>query len=273
MFADLSREERIGLGAAVVAHAALAVVLAVHATRDPPPFTPTERIDVSLATEVSLESTAPDPSAEPAAAMAPEMADMPQEAQEMVEAPAPEVIERPVTAPPRPTVQPRTPAPAPTPTPQETRRAETRPTPTPTPRATASQRAQGSRLNDDFLRGTSDAAGDRGSPAQTVGPAEQASIAQAIIRALRPHWSPPSGVEVESLVTVVRFRLNRDGTLAGAPEVLRTTGQTDANRTQVSRHQEQAVRAVRLAAPFDLPEQYYSGWRVITSNFDNRLAQ
>ena len=80
-------------------------------------------------------------------------------------------------------------------------------------------------------------------------------------------------MEVEALVTVVRFRLNRDGTLAGAPEVLRTTGQTDANRAQVRRHQEQAVRAVRLAAPFDLPEQYYSGWRVITSNFDNRLAQ
>ncbi|WP_240624685.1 TonB C-terminal domain-containing protein [Aurantiacibacter odishensis] len=271
MFADLSREERIGLGAAVVAHAALAVALAVHATRDPPPFVPTERIDVSLATEVSLESTAPNPSAEPAAAMAPEVADMPQEAQEMVEAPTPEVIERPVTTPPRPTTQPRTPAP--TPTPQQTRRAEPRPTPAPTPRATASQRAQGSRLNDDFLRGTSDASGDSGSPAQTVGPAQQASIAQAIIRALRPHWQPPSGVEVESLVTVVRFRLNRDGTLAGAPEVLRTTGQTDANRTQVSRHQEQAVRAVRLAAPFDLPEQYYSGWRVITSNFDNRLAQ
>lgn len=271
MFADLSREERIGLGAAVVAHGALAVALAIQATREPPPFVPTERIDVSLATEVSLESTAPDPSAQPAASLAPELGEMSQEAQDVVEAPAPEVIERPVTMPPRPTPQPR--ATTATPAPQPTRRAEPRPAPTPTPRAAASQRAQGSGLSEDFLQGTSDASGDSGSPAQTVGPAQQASIAQAIIRELRPHWQPPSGVEVESLVTVVRFRLNRDGTLSGAPEVLRTTGQTDANRAQVRRHQEQAVRAVRLAAPFDLPEQYYSGWRVVTSNFDNRLAQ
>ena len=84
---------------------------------------------------------------------------------------------------------------------------------------------------------------------------------------------PPSGVEVDQLVTVVRFRLNTDGTLDGTPEVLRTNGVTNANRAQVNRHQEQAIRAVRLAAPFNLPEEYYSGWRVITSNFDNRLAQ
>jgi hypothetical protein len=90
---------------------------------------------------------------------------------------------------------------------------------------------------------------------------------------LKPHWSPPSGVDVDRLVTVVRFRLNRDGSLDGTPEIVRQTGITDANRLQAPRHQEQAIRAVRLAAPFDLPEQLYSGWRVITSNFDNRLAQ
>ncbi|MFB0614152.1 TonB C-terminal domain-containing protein [Aurantiacibacter poecillastricola] len=269
MFANLSSEERIGLGAALVAHAALAAALAYHATREPPEFTVPERIDVNLATDVSLTSTAPDPSTEPAAATAPELADTPEAPAELVEAPVSEPVERPVTTPPPRASEPR--RPAPTPTPQPSRRAETRPAPTPT--AAASQRAQGSRLSDDFLEGTSDASGDRGSPAQTVGPAQQASIAQAIIRQLRPHWQPPSGVDVESLVTVVRFRLNRDGSLAGTPEVLRTTGQNDANRAQVRRHQEQAIRAVRLAAPFNLPEQYYSGWRTITSNFDNRLAQ
>jgi hypothetical protein len=32
---------------------------------------------------------------------------------------------------------------------------------------------------------------------------------------------------------------------------------------------------VRLAAAqgFNLPERFYSGWSVVTSNFDNRLAQ
>ena len=49
---------------------------------------------------------------------------------------------------------------------------------------------------------------------------------------------------------------------------------TDANRAQAPRHAEQAIRAVRLAAPFDLPEQYYNAWRHITEfRFDRRLSQ
>lgn len=74
-------------------------------------------------------------------------------------------------------------------------------------------------------------------------------------------------------MTRVRFRLNRDGSLAGEPQVLATTGQTEANQPQVSRHQEQAVRAVKLAAPFDLPEPLYDGWKVVTTNFDRKLSQ
>ena len=208
MFADLSREERVGLGAAAVAHIALAAALAFHATREPPAFTPTERIDVNLATEVSLKSTAPDPSAQPAASLAPEIADQPQAAQEMVEAPVAEPVERPVTDAAR-RARPHAARLRPRPRRSPSRRAET--TPAPRPTATATQRAQGSRLSDDFLAGTSDSTGDRGSPAETVGPAQQASIAQAIIRQLRPHWQPPSGIDIEQLVTVVRFRLNRDG--------------------------------------------------------------
>lgn len=268
-FAHLTREERFGIGAAVVAHVALAGALAWHATREPAMLAPPERMDVSLASEVSLESTAPDPSAEPAASTAPELAEVPEAPQELVEAPAEQPVDRPVTSPPQRSSERPTPAPTPAPS----RSARPTPTPTPTQAAPARQEPRGGRLDENFLEGSSDASGDRGAPAQTVGPAEQAAIGQAIIRQLRPHWQPPSGVDVEQLVTVVRFRLNRDGSLAGTPEVLRTTGQNDANSAQVRRHQEQAVRAVRLAAPFNLPEQFYSGWRVVTSNFDNRLAQ
>ena len=38
-------------------------------------------------------------------------------------------------------------------------------------------------------------------------------------------------------------------------------------------HAEQAIRAVRLAAPFNLPPEYYSAWQVVTSRFDRRLSQ
>ncbi len=252
--ATATREDRIALGIAVALHVALGVAL-VWQPEHRSDFTKPERIDVSLATDVSLESTAPDPSAEPAASQAPELAEVPE--------PAPVIERQPDTSPlPRPVA---TAQPQPRATPQPTRAPEPQPQPSARPAA--------SRLGDKFLEGNSDATGRSGSAAATVGPAQQASIAQAIIRQLKPHWSPPSGVDVDQLVTVVRFRLNTDGTLDGAPEVRRTDGVTDDNRAQVSRHQEQAIRAVRLAAPFNLPEEYYSGWRVVNVNFDNRLAQ
>jgi hypothetical protein len=51
-------------------------------------------------------------------------------------------------------------------------------------------------------------------------------------------------------------------------------GITDANRPQAQRHAEQAIRAVELAAPFDLPAKYYSAWkRVASFRFDRRLSQ
>jgi hypothetical protein len=49
---------------------------------------------------------------------------------------------------------------------------------------------------------------------------------------------------------------------------------TDTNRAQASRHVEQAIRAVQLAAPFALPPQYYDAWkRVSQFKFDRRLSQ
>lgn len=247
--ANLTREEQVGLGVAIAAHVALVMALMLQpATREAIP-TP-ERMSVSLADEVSLESTAPDPSAQPAAAVAPVLAPDPAPAAE----PRREVVRRPDPAPPR--TNPRT-----------------RPQPRPTQAATQPRRGGGSRIGDDFLSG--EAAGepsnDRGSPADVFGPAERASLLQAIARQLRPHWNAPVGPDAEQLVTIVRFRLNRDGSLAGTPQVIDQKGINPTNQAQASRHAEQAIRAVRLAAPFDLPERYYDNWKVITSTFDRRL--
>lgn len=269
--ANLSREERIGLGVATVAHVALAVALLVQ-PENREAFSPSERMDVSLASEVSLSSTAPDPSAQPAAAIAPELSSEPQPAPAPVLETA-EAAPQEATPPPRPSVAqpaPR-PRPQPTPAPRPTQRAQERPTPTPAPQP--SRPATASRLGENFLEGTSDATGDQGSPAREAGPAQRASIVQAINRQLKPNWNPPSGVDVDQLVTRVSFRLNRDGSLAGNPQLVGTTGVNATNRAQVSRHQEQAIRAVRVTAPFNLPEQYYSVWQDLEWNFDNRLAQ
>jgi protein TonB len=253
-FASLSREERLGLGVAAVAHVALVAAL-VWQVRDEPTRLPIpERIEVSLADEVSLESTAPDPSAEPQAAAAPVLAPEPEP---VVEPEPVREIVRPVT---RPAVDKR-------PTPRPTQRAA----PTPTPRPTPTRQAGGSRLGDDFLEGAGSS--ERGgTPAATFGPAEQASLSQAINRQLKPHWSAPSGVDAEKLITVLRWELNPDGSLKGRPSVVSQSGITDSNRPQAALHAERAIRAVQLAAPFDLPEEFYDRWRRIRDwRFDRRL--
>jgi hypothetical protein len=43
--------------------------------------------------------------------------------------------------------------------------------------------------------------------------------------------------------------------------VERQEGITASNRPQAQLHAERAIRAVQLAAPFDLPEEYYDVWK------------
>lgn len=273
--AHLSREERLGLGIAAVAHVALVGALVWQVGDEPARLPIPERMDVSLATEVSLESTAPDPS-EAAAAVAPQIAPEP------IPAPPPEPI--PTVAPreePQPQPQPRptraavqrpTPSPSPTPSPTATRRPEAQPTARPSPRPTQTRAPAGSRLGADFLEGAG--ASDRSesrSSAATFGAAEAASLNAAISRQIKPHWNAPQGVDVEKLVTLVRFRLNPDGTLSGRPECTGQSGETPSNAAQKGLHCERAIRAVQLAAPFDLPEEFYDKWKLVTSRFDRRL--
>src|SRR6187455_163689 len=160
-FASLSREERLGLGVAAVAHVALVAAL-VWQVRDQPTLLPIpERMDVSLADEVSLESTAPNPS-EASAAVAPVLAPVPAPAPEPVPTVAVREEVRPV---PRQTRAPVT-RPTPSPTPAATKRPVARPTAPPQPRPTQTRAAGGSRLGDDFLEGagSSERSNTRGTP-------------------------------------------------------------------------------------------------------------
>jgi hypothetical protein len=146
------------------------------------------------------------------------------------------------------------------------------------PAARPATRPGASRVGENFLEGVPGARSTgtaRTPPAQAAGPAVQSSLLGAISRSIRPHWQGkvPEGADSEKLVTILRWNLNRDGTLAGTPQVVRQEGITDANRPQAARHAEQAVRAVQLAAPFDLPEQYYDTWKRVTIRFDKRLSQ
>ena len=250
-FSHLRRKEKLGLGIAVAAHIALVAALVIEARREVPAIPPAERMTVSLADDVSLESTAPNPSQEAQAAIAP------------VLAPESEPLPAPVTTP-----VPRQPD---TPPPRQASKAQPKPAPPPKPNRKS---GGGSRIGDDFLKGLS--SGDRaatGTPAATFGAAEAASLRQAIARQIKPHWSAPEGVDIEKLVTVVRFRLDKDGDLLGNPVVVSQSGVTPSNEAQKGRHAEQAIRAIRLAAPFELPAQFYDQWKVVNSQFDRRLSQ
>lgn len=286
--AHLSREERIGLGIAAVAHVALVAALYYNVQDDPTPLPIPERMTVSLADKVSLESTAPDAVPEVQAAVAPVLAPEPapviEPVREPVVAPEPKPTARP-TPTPRPTASPRpTPQASPKPTPSPTAQPSPRPTssakPTPTPSArptpapTQANRGGGSRLGSDFLAGagSSQSGATRGTQAANFGAAEQASLQQAINRQLQPHWSAPQGLDAEQLVTILSWELNEDGTLKGRPVVVSQSGITDSNRPQASLHAERAIRAVQLAAPFKLPPEFYDKWkRIRTWRFDRRL--
>ena len=280
-----SPEERIGLGIALAAHVALFGWLALDQPgrdRVPPP----ERMTVSFAEEVAPQSTAPAPLAEAAPEVAPTRG-------EAVAAPEPEPLP---VARPEPVIQPRvipTPQPRPVPKAAPTRTPpKAAPTAKPTAKVVAKAAAQpadqrtrrrpdgphgASRLGNDFLKGLpgGQAAGAKTTPpAAKAGPQVAASLSQAIARQLKPRWVAPQGAEADALVTILAWDLARDGSLSGRPRVVSQSGVTDANRTQQARHSEQAIRAVQLAAPFDLPEQYYDSWkRVASFRFDRKLSQ
>lgn len=293
----LRREERIGLAVALVLHLALVGALFVQPeTRKPVPEP--QRMTVNLATDVGLQATAPDPVSESRASQAPELgADstpaplVEQPPEPAIERPAPPEVERPQ---PKPTAKPTarpTAKPTARPTPKPSARPSAKPSPRPsakpsakpspkpsakpTAKPTQSTKPTGSRLGDNFLDGAGNSTQTEETrvPASQIGASAKASLFQAVGRQLRPHWQPPSGPDVDKIVTKVRFRLNANGSLNGRPTLVGQRGVNDTNRAQAGRHGEQAIRAVQLAAPFDLPEEYYEAWKTVTVDFDWKLAQ
>jgi outer membrane biosynthesis protein TonB len=259
----MDRAEAAGLGVATAGHVALlaALTYGLAATRLPTPRN--DPIEVSFVDEVGLESTAPSPSpVEPAPLAGPQ--DGPPE-QAM---PAPPELQPVQTPRPEPRVQPRAPAPSATPAPPaQPRPAPPRTVPAP-PRRTASGLSG-------VVAGLSDRANPSQStaaPAVSAGPQVQASLGAEVRRQLKPHWKAPTGADVEQLRTEVVITLAEDGRATDV-RIVGTSGQTASNRPQVKLHQEQAVRAVRLASPFRLPAQYYEAWKSLRVTFDKRLSQ
>lgn len=266
----LGGKEGRGLAVAVAAHVVIIGLLSVQWTAgerrfDNPPM------EVDLIAETAVQSTAPVISETPPAARLGE--------EDMTDIAAPE----PTPAPPLPEPVVR---PTPAPTPKQVARPKVEPakkqppaakkappkaapkTPTKKSGAQATGRPTGNL--DDIGRELTKSP-SKGAPASKTAAEVRRSIDVSIKSAVAPRWNGCriSGVDVDQLKTVVKFRLTQSGALAGFTSVT-TSGENDSNKFQIQRHQECAKRAVELAAPFDLPEDNYSFWQNYTLDFIKR---
>jgi outer membrane biosynthesis protein TonB len=303
---SIDRAETAGLGIAAAGHVLLFAILSAGflASKEMPKI---ERpsMEVQLVDEVALDSAAPVISNE---APAPKLAEIEGPVEPAPpQPPAPEPLPQPTPvppAPPPPAPKP-TPRPAPQPKPAPAKPVPAKPSPPkpaakakpsppaparPQPKAAARPNAPAAapaaKAQPKQARPTGRLSGiltgisDRDSlnkattpPARTASAAVRSSLAGEIRRQLKPHWKAPTGADAEMLRTELSIALAPNGRVTNI-EVLRTTGQTASNRPQVKLHQEQAVRAVRLASPFKLPAEYYDAWKLLSPiGFDKRLSQ
>lgn len=246
----MDRAEKAGFGVALVGHGALLTVLSLGvASWEPAP--PSEPIEVSFVEEVGPVAAAPQVSTEPPAPRT-----SPDTGPTQPEAPAP----APAAAVPNPR-----PAP-PQPQPRQTR--ETRPTPAPPqPQRTRSN------LPDPGSFDTSAEGRSQRPPAATMSASAAADIASAIARQVQPcaDRQVHPGPGAERIVTPVRLRLNRDGSLAARPTVGRQTGIDDENGRYADRVADLAVRSFIQCSPLrGLPQELYdvpNGWRNFTLRY------
>lgn len=105
-----------------------------------------------------------------------------------------------------------------------------------------------------------------------AGPSIRRALLREVNRQLGRYWQAPTASGGERLRTMLTVSLSPAGEIAGI-EGIRTTGAGAGGHGLVEDHQQRAIRAVRLAAPFRLPAEYHDAWKVIRLTFDKRLSQ
>lgn len=281
----MDRAEATGLGVATAGHVALLAALTYGLATARLPVPKSDPIEVAFVDEAGLESTSPTPSAvEPAPLAGPE------DGPPMPAMPAPPEIQQvpePQPEPPRAQPQPQAAAPQPKPQPQpravapkpapapkaKPRPSASKASPAPPTKAAPRRNASGLESVVAGLNERPNASRSTAAPAAAASAEVKASLGRLVREQLRRHWDSPSGADAELLRTELSISLARDGSVTRV-EVIRTSGQTPSNRPQVKLHQEQALRAVRLASPFKLPDQYYEAWKYLSPiGFDRRLSR
>ena len=246
LFRSMRRDESLGLALALVAHAGLISWLVWQ--RAPVPLPPPERMTVTISDNLGPVSAAPEVQLDEAA---------PDKGPVIGEAPPP----------PAPLAQPEP--------------VQARPQLRPLPRNAVPQPAKPATKSGATAFDNAFASGVPGAPANgkaKTPPAAQASAQQVsawtslIGSRVRGPWNScsVSGLDIQNLRAVVRFTLNRDGSVLSIsdPEV---SGITPANQPQVRPFRDCAVRAIKLAAPFPgLQPEFYDSWKQRKLTFSKR---
>jgi len=98
-----------------------------------------------------------------------------------------------------------------------------------------------------------------------------ATLAQAIRERIYRCWDPNAGgPDARNIRTLLRVRVQRDGTIIGRPEVLSQSGVGAGNAAYGRVARDAAIRAVMNPACSlaGLPPELYDGWKDFELNFD-----
>lgn len=267
----MERSEKIGLGIASAGHVLLFAALSTSWLSVDPLKLRNNPIEVTIADDVAMQSAAPKLAEAPPPPSPGEIEGPPEQAS----APQPEE--------PAPVLPAPKPVPVAAPAPKADQRKVEQPRPAAAKPAEPEKKqtqSRGTKLaldTSDWSKSTSRSSSPSkasdGAVAATIGPAQQSALAAEIRRQIKPYWKAPTGADADLLRTTLAVRLARDGSLIGDPQVVDTIGVTPSNSAQVKLHQEQAVKAVRLSAPFRLPPDLYEGWKYFSVNVDRKLSQ
>lgn len=100
-----------------------------------------------------------------------------------------------------------------------------------------------------------------------------ADLQSALASQIKPCWSPPVGApNAQDLVVDFDLLLNRDGSIAQAPQLVGNSAAAAASNPYTRAAAEAARRAIYTCAPYKLPPERYSQWSEINPfHFDPRV--
>ena len=261
----MQKGEGAGFGLSVVGHIGLLALLSLNlmSVRKLPKLS--EPMDVMLVDKAGLTSAAPKVSKE-----APQAAAAPEVAPEIQEAPPPQ----PAPPKPLPKAEP-VPAPSPKPAPKTAKPEPAKPAPPvakPAPPAPAKPvKSKATSLSTDFLKGipVAKSTGKEVAPRAALSPIQVNGLQSLIAGQVKPCYTiPTGGTDIMSIVSKIRLRLKKDGSIAIAPELMANSGITSANQPYLRQMNEAAMRALQRCAPYKLPADLYEGgWDDIAFNF------